>query len=569
MPLPDLTRERRPLRPTAPPRPRRLAVGVCLALGLMVGLTAGLTLGPVTARAQAVGTAMTAAVASVPQLDPKILDSRLTLRLRDVPLRLALDSLERSTGLRLNLDNTVGRELKVTLFVEQASVREVLDLLMATEQLAMRPIDGRTLVMFPDTPAKRMEYELLQLRVVPLRHADANAMATLLKTMLKNPALVAEVRSNALVLRDTPERLALAEQLLRANDRSGGDVRVDFEVVEVSRQRLSDLGIGWPEGLSLSLSPGTVGGWRAAGRDSWNFTPLSASLNLRWQDIDGAVLASPRVRVRDREKGRVMVGDKVPTITTTLVANAASAGSGAGTGTGTGTGTATNTAAATLTGSVQYVDVGLKIEVEPRIHGDDEVSLKLDLEISRIAQTLATASGQAYQIGTRNVQTSMRLRDGETQWLAGLISRRDRSSNTGLPGLALMPVAGRLFGHDSEDLGDTELMLSVTPHIQRQDEDPTPREREFDSGTDTRIRARAWGVSPAGEDAVFLSDVEGPGARAVIRPDAPPQGFNPAMPGVPNVVPRPVRGARPLAPGSVQPLPPPGSPEDSPSPTGP
>ncbi|MGY0197260.1 type II secretion system protein GspD [Leptothrix sp. BB-4] len=492
-------------------------------------------------------------------LDTRILDSRLTLRLRDVPLRLALDSLERSTGLRLNLDNAVGRELKVTLFVEQASVREVLDLVMATQQLAMRPIDARTLVMFPDTPAKRMEYELLQVRVVPIRHADAAAMGALVKTMLKNPAMVAEVRSNALVLRDTPERLALAEQLIRTNDRSGGDVMVDFEVVEVSRQRLSDLGITWPEGLSLSLAPGTVGGWRAAGRDSWNFTPLAASLKLRWQDVDGSVLASPRVRVRDREKGRVMVGDKVPSITTTLVAAASPAGNG-----GAG-GTNTAASAATLTGSVQYIDVGLKIEVEPRIHGDDEVSLKLDLEISRIAQTIATASGQAYQIGTRNAQTSMRLRDGETQWLAGLISRRDRSSSTGLPGLATLPVAGRLFGHDNEDLGDTELMLSVTPHILRREDPSTARERAFDSGTDTRIHARPWGISPAAPDDAVLAEVDGPENRAAaVRPAAPPQGFNPAMPGVPNVVPRTLRGARPLAPGSVQPLPPPGTPEDTP-----
>ncbi len=532
------------LPPTSPaPSPASVRRRHRAALAVLTGAV-WLTLVPVQVPAQA---RMPSAPASTPRIDPKILASRLTLRLRDVPLPLALDSLGRSTGLRLNLDNAVSREQRVSLFVSEATVGEVIDLLMATQVLAMRVIDDHTLVLFQDQPAKRAEYELLQLRVLPVRHGDATQLATLLKTMLKNNQLVTENRGNALVLRDTPERLDLAEQVLAANDLPVHDVMVDFEIVEVSRQRLSDLGMAWPTGITVAAVPAnggtTLGSLNGLTRDGWRFSPLSASLNLKLQDLEGSVLASPRLRVRDREKGRVLVGDKVPTITNSIVSTGAAAGGtgDAATGGTTGTNSGNNGGGATtFTGTVQYIDVGLKIEVEPRVHGQDEVSLVLDLEISRIAQTIATASGQAFQIGTRQARTTMRLRSGETQWLGGLISRQDRNAASGVPGLSELPVTARLFGHDSTDAGDTELLLAVTPRIVQATPDLPPGVRSVDSGTDARVRARPWGVSAAAEGDNRLGDVDGPAGRVGV-----PDPLGNAFTGRPTVAPRVIRGGRP------------------------
>jgi general secretion pathway protein D len=517
-----------------------------------------------------------AALARLPQLDPAVMAQRVTVRLRDVPLRLALDTLARSTGLKFIPDKDVRAELRSTLFVEEARVDEVLDLLLTTQQLRMRPVDASTVLIYPDTPAKQREYGELQVRTWAVQHTDVAAMATLLKAVLKSQSVVSDVRGNTLVLRDTPETLDLAEQLLAANDRPVGDVRIDVQIVEVSRQKLSKLGLDWPDALTLSTpaSVATLGALRGLGRDGWNFTPLALGLNLQLQDIDGSVIAQPSVRARHKEKARILVGDKVPTITTTVAntgggggTGGAIGGSAAGSTTGnTGNaGNAGNTAGQAvntggsgdllLTGTVQYIDVGLKLEVEPQIHGDREVGLTLDLELSRITQTIATASGVAYQIGTRQARTTMRLRDGETQWLGGLISQQDRISTSGLPGLARLPLVGRLFGVENADRNDTELLLSITPHIVRDAGDLTATNAEFNSGFEGRVRARPLGVSAAGEADVRLPDIDPSASRATALPrEAPPQGINPAMPGVPNVLPRPVRGARPL-PSTVVPLP--------------
>ena len=134
------------------------------------------------------------------------------------------------------------------------------------------------------------------------------------------------------------------------------------------------------------------------------------------------MLASPRIRVRNREKAKILIGDRVPVINESTQVTA--------------TGTAANT-------NVNYLDVGLKLEVEPDIHSDREVGIKISLEVSNIAREINVGKTLAYQIGTRTASTLLRLKDGETQVLAGLISDDDRKSSNSIPGLGELPVLGR------------------------------------------------------------------------------------------------------------------------------
>ena len=185
---------------------------------------------------------------------------------------------------------------------------------------------------------------------------------------------------------------------------------------------------------------------------------------------DFNTLANPRIRARNKEKAKVLIGDKVPVITAT-----------------TGTG-------GFVSDTVSYIDVGLKLDVEPTVYADDEVAIKIGLEVSSIASQVRTNSGSlAYQIGTRNASTVLRLRDGETQLLAGLISNEDRSAANRVPGIGDLPVMGRFFSSQRDEANRTELVLAVTPRVLRNLRRPDANETELWVGTESSPRVRPVG----------------------------------------------------------------------------
>jgi len=189
-------------------------------------------------------------------------------------------------------------------------------------------------------------------------------------------------------------------------------------------------------------------------------------------DTDINLLANPRIRTRNRETAKILIGDRVPNITTTA------------------------TATGFLAESVQYVDVGLKLDVQPTIYLDNEVAIRINLEVSNIFDQVKTKTGTlAYQIGTRNASTVLRLKDGENQVLAGLISDTERSSANKVPGLGDIPVVGRLFGTRSEDGQKTELMLSITPRLVRGMARPDLARTEITSGTESSLRGQVADLS--------------------------------------------------------------------------
>ncbi len=165
--------------------------------------------------------------------------------------------------------------------------------------------------------------------------------------------------------------------------------------------------------------------------------------NLRAQVGKGNLLANPRIRVKNRDKAKIHIGEKVPVVTSTSAVNVG------------------------VSTSVSYLDVGLKLDVEPIIHLDDEVAIKVVLEVSNILEQIVTNNTVAYRLGTRNAATTLQLRDGETQVLAGLISDEDRKASSRIPGLGDLPTIGRLFSSDLDDSKKTEIVLLITPRIVR------------------------------------------------------------------------------------------------------
>lgn len=433
----------------------------------------------------------------------------ITLDFRNAPLSAVLDAITRGSGINFVLDRDVRQDNRVTVFLRNARVDDAIELVTGANQLARRIIDAQTVLIYPNTPEKQREHQEQVIRVFHLSSAEAKSTAALLRAMLRIKDPFIDEQANLIAIRETPELVALAERLVALHDVSVAEVMLEVEILEVKTSRLTELGINFPNSFSLTplaaagASGLTVNSLRGINGDRVGVSVASLLVNLRREVGDFNILANPRIRAKSREKARIMIGDKVPVVTSTT--------------------SATGFVAETVT----YLDVGLKLDVEPVVSPDDEVTIKLALEVSSVAREVRTAAGSlAYQIGARNANTTLRLRDGETQLLAGLISNEDRSTANRIPGLGDLPIAGRLFSSQKDDVQRTELVLAITPRILRSAARPDLSQAEMWVGTElaTRLRAApsqiALAADNAGRAAVTLAAVVAPAgaAPAVVAP---------------------------------------------------
>jgi general secretion pathway protein D len=420
----------------------------------------------------------------------------VTLQFRDASIKLAFEALARTSGINILLDKDVKPDIKVSIFVKDVSVEDALELLLLQSQLEKKLISDSTVLIYQNTPAKVKEYQDLKIRSFHLVNAEAKQIAAMIKTLLKTRDIVVHEKTNSVVMRDTPEAVELAARLVDDQDVPDPEVMLEVEVLEISGSRLSELGLALPSSVGLSV-PGanlTLGALRGTRASDLLVAPApSVTLNMLAQDSDANLLASPRIRARNHEKARIMIGDRVPVITNAI--------------------TPVSTGAPVVTGNVQYLDVGLKLEVEPDIHSDNAVSIKVNLEVSSIVKEVQNSqSGTlAYQVGTRNAATVLRLKDGETQILGGLISDEDRNSASKVPGLGQLPLLGRLFSSHRDDARKTEIVLSITPHVIGARAPADARKAEYWSGTEASLRANPLMLRQLGT--VALAPGAGPAAR--------------------------------------------------------
>jgi general secretion pathway protein D len=276
-------------------------------------------------------------------------------------------------------------------------------------------------------------------------------------------------------MRDTPEVVRMAEKLLISLDLEDSEVMMEVEIVEITRSKLTEIGIKFPNQVTFNvLGPAAGAGATAVqtlqslilDRAHTGMSSLGATINLKREDSQVNILSSPRIRARNYEKAKVHIGDRVPVFTNAVTPIIGGTGS-------------------VVTGSVTYLDVGLKFDVEPTIYWDDEVSMKLNLEVSSIVKEVTSGSSLSYQVGTRAASTVLRLRDGETQVLAGLISDADRETASKVPGLSSFPVLGRLFSSEKIDKNKQEIALSITPHVIRHGRRPDSASSEILYGTES------------------------------------------------------------------------------------
>ncbi len=439
----------------------------------------------------------------------------VSLELRDVTVRNVFEVLQRATGVSFVYDRDVRTDQRTSITLREASVEEAIRLVLLTNQLAQKVLNETTVFVFPNTPQKLREYQELVVKGFYLANADVKQTANMIRTLVKTRDIFIDEKINLLVIKDTPAAIRLAERLIAAQDLAEPEVMLEVEVLEINRNFLRELGVQFPDSLAVGLV-GTKGtGSVTVGLPEWlnrssslvqlSFNDPLFLFRLKQQDGAAVVLANPRIRVKNKEKARIHIGDRVPVITTTAAATGGF-----------------------VSESVQYLDVGLKLEVEPLISLDDDVGIKVGLEVSRIVSELQRGNSLTYQIGTRNAATNLRLRDGETQVLAGLISDEDRRSATRVPGLGDLPIAGRLFSSTRDTNNRSEIVLLITPRLVRTLTRPDGGSVEFAAGTEASSGAR-----PGAAPVVIAPQVQPQPPDQAVEPDAKPA----AQPAAPTLVP--------------------------------
>jgi len=464
----------------------------------------------------------------------------VTLRFRDTDIKEVFEVFSRTAGINVITDESLPAK-RVTTFFKDLPLREAFNLILVSNRLFARRVADNTVIVIPDNPAKRQQYDELMVQTFYLSDADAKVAVNLLRTILNTRQVFVNEKLNALVVRETPEKIELARKLLAANDRGSAEVEIELEVLEVDRSRLENLGIDIsPRTLSVTLNfPTTIpvndfiSTIKAASTVS--ITNPSLILNLAKNDGSTKVLANPTVRILDRQKARLLIGERRPFQISSI------ASTPAGTTTST-TGTATtltaSTAATTLETRVEFRDVGLKLTLTPTIHLNGEVTVELNFEISSVGAPIAgVAGGQLLPpVNTRNLDTFIKVKNGETRLLGGLLQTTDSSANNRVPFLSDIPFLGRLFVSGDQSQTRTDVLISLTPRIVKILDRPAAELESFSSGT-----ADSFGVPVPGLPAV------GPFTPAAApRPTTPPAAAPPAGPpiitppgGPPPGIPRP------------------------------
>ncbi|MBN3759283.1 secretin N-terminal domain-containing protein [Burkholderia sp. Ac-20365] len=425
---------------------------------------------------------------------------------RDAPLKQVFDVISRSSGMNFLFDRDVKTDQRTTIFLKNSTIDATVRYVLATNQLAQQVLDENTVLIYPNTAPKVKDYQELAVRTFFLSNTDAKTIANTLKTILKIQNVIADEKLNVVIVRDSPDAIRMAERLVSLEDVPEPEVMLEVEVLEVQRNHELNLGIAWP--ASVNVTPLPIGsviapvtgqpatntgasssypyGYGGTGMSSSNgstpaltlhdllhqtartigLSSLQATANANVQDSDVKLLTNPRIRVRNHEKAKILIGERVPNITSTA------------------------TSTGFLSQSVNYLDIGLTLNVEPTVYLDDTVGIKLALEVSSLGNSVTTTTGTAaYQIGTRSASTVLQLKNGETDVLAGLIDNEERVSGNKLPGIGQLPILDHLFGATDSQAKNTEIVLAITPHLVRNVRRPDADLAYFTSGTETNMRS--------------------------------------------------------------------------------
>jgi general secretion pathway protein D len=424
-------------------------------------------------------------------------DKPITLNFKNTNIKEVFELLSKLSGINILFDEEIKAQ-PVTVFVKDVSFQYALNLLLSTNKLFMKKLSADTIIVIPKTKAKLDQYQDLVMKTFYLSNAKAKDIVNLLRSMADTKKVYVNEVLNSLTVRDTPEKIKLVEKIISANDLKEAEVILDVEILEISRT--NNLSYGWnfqpgltigasvsgtkltPENPSISnvgITQGmSLNQFRNLSGDNVILTLPSLLLTLIKQDSDAQTLANPRVRVLNNKQAKFHIGDRIPIQTST----------------------SQGTAVALTTSTYEYKDVGIKLNIEPTVHLSNTVTLKMTLEISSLGDPINFGNNQVqYKFGTRNVDTTINLRDGETVIIGGLIKDEERKSSNKIPLLGDIPVIGKLFSRSDDGTVKTDILMSITPNIVRTLELPDKDVQSFWSGTEEAYDVKPMFTTSAGK----------------------------------------------------------------------
>ncbi len=376
----------------------------------------------------------------------------------EVSLKSIFQTLGRFAGVNFLYDDTF-RDTNLAIDLTGKDLQQAINFLCVASKNFSRVIDERTVIIVPDNVQKRMQYELNAIKTFYLSNIDVSdvqmRLTQMVKTMYKVPSIQVDKNLNSVTIRDTPQAVALAEKLLRLWDKPKGEVLIEIEIMEVSRLREKNLGIDLSNGaLGMAFVPGNIdadGFFPIKGVDfgdlaNYQMTIPTALATILSVDSDTKIIAQPKIRGLAGEKIEYIVGQKVPIVNSQFAAVAAGG---------------LNTQPI-----VNYTlqDIGITIKMTPRVHLEGEVTLEIELTVSSIA---GTGTADIPIIANREIKNTVRLKDGETNLLAGLLRDEERMSAGGITGLKDIPLIGYLFSSNKKTIDQSDVVLTITPHIIR------------------------------------------------------------------------------------------------------
>ena len=400
-------------------------------------------------------------------------------------------ALGKAFGINILFDPNL-KDQEIAIDLKDVTAQTALETLMRSVNHFYKVLDDHTVLIAADTPQNRRIYEDLVIQTFFLSNSEVKEMMTILRSLVDSKKIAVNEQLNAIILRDTADRVKVAEKIIETNDKAKAEVVVDVELLQINSGRLRDLGVNLSQySISQTLdrsatNPLRISDLQFLNQGDWILTLPSFVYNFVKNNTDAQLLAKPQLRITEGEKANLVIGDRVPIPLTTF--NTQNAGTGGG--------------IVPIT-SFQYQDVGIKIEIDPRVHHNQEITMHVKVEVSNINGYADAGNGQKQPIiGTRTIDSVIRLQDGETNFLAGLIRTDETNTDTGVPGLSEIPLIGRLFADKRTDHQRTDVILTLTPHIIRNAEITEEDLKPIWVGTDANMTFRG---SPRVD-----SEIEGP-----------------------------------------------------------
>jgi general secretion pathway protein D len=406
------------------------------------------------------------------------------------------------------------RPQKMTVELADVTLRDALDMVRLQSKTFWRPVSTNTIFVAADSPAKRKELEQNVMKTFYLRNittpAELQEAANVVRQILDVSRVQLLQAQDAIIVRGTPDQMVLAERLLSQIDQPKSEVIIDVAVMQVSRDRIRNLGANVPTSASIGyLGPGggtgtaSSGGGYLAHLGTFAVSVPGGSFTALATDSNTRILQNPEIRVLNDEKATLRIGDRIPIATGSFQPGLAGGGS----------------VSPLISTQFTYLDVGVNIDITPHIHEHD-VTLKMSLEIS--SKTGEQDIGGITQpiIGQRRIEHEARLADGEVNLLGGILEESETQSLSGLPWVSKIPLLKYLFAQDNRDRRENEIVFAITPHIVRSQDVPEESARAIDIGTGNSIELRRMPVTPATSDPSKPSQTapQGPAPAAMPAP---------------------------------------------------